>query len=201
MERRTKLILLIVAAVILLAIGVYILIQPFLPATTPAQPPGLPTGPSPTATIPPTAPAAPATPAAPAVPQDVKRMEDLASIVVSRLGSGSSADGFTGYDDVLLNATPAYREILRTEQAALRKAHSATGPAFGISTRVVSVDSRGASSGAREAVIAVEVQRAEDAGNPASPTSVTYKKADVTFQKQADGTDLVASVVWKDIQP
>jgi hypothetical protein len=199
MQRRTKLILLIVAAAILLAIGIYILIQPFLPGT-PAQPPGLPTGATPSVTIPSTGVTASATPATPAIAPDVKRMEDFASMFVSRMGSGSSADGFTGYDDVLLNATPAYRQTLRAEQAALQTAHPVTGPSFGVSTRVVSTDSSGASSGAQEAVIAVEVQRAEDAGNPSSPTSITYKQADVTLQKQGDGTYLVSSVVWKDIQ-
>jgi len=198
MERRTKLILLIIAALILLAIGVYILLQPFLPSIVPAQPPALTTTP-PTTTITTTVPPVTATPAAPVVPQDIKKLEDLATIVVSRIGSGSSVDGFTGYDDVLLDATPSERVTLKSEQAALQKDHPPTGPSFGMVTRVVSVDSSGAVSGAQTIAITLQAQRAEDAGNPTQPTSVTYKKATVTFEKQSDGTYLVNGVMWEDI--
>ena len=119
--------------------------------------------------------------------------------MVSRIGSGSSVDGFTGYDDVLLDATPSERVTLKSEQAALQKDHPPTGPSFGMVTRVVSVDSSGAVSGAQTIAITLQAQRAEDAGNPTQPTSVTYKKATVTFEKQSDGTYLVNGVMWEDI--
>ncbi|MBI4139315.1 hypothetical protein HY479_04185 [Candidatus Uhrbacteria bacterium] len=197
MEKRTKLILLIIGALILLLIGLWILFQPFLPKLLPAQPPGLPGAVSPGGAPPVQT---PLTGKPTTIPQDIKQLEDLAAAIVSRVGSGSSANGFQGYDDVLINATPVFRETLRSRQQEMQRAHPANGPAYGIVTRVVSIDSRAAVSGADIIPFTVQAQQAEDAGNPAQPTRVSYTEVTVTFEKQSDGTYLLDNLEWKDIQ-
>lgn len=199
MERRSKLLILIGIGLLLLAIGLWILFQPFLPQSQ--QPPALPetATPNTNVTTPTTAPVVrpPSQPTSP----DLKQVEDLAASFVAREGSGSSAQGFLGYTDVLLNATPSYRETLKAEQLAMQRAHPAAGPWFGVVTRVVSTDSKGVVAGSSPISILVQVQRAEDAGNPSAPTSVTYQEATVTLEKQSTGGYLVSNVVWKTIQP
>ncbi|MCI0479190.1 hypothetical protein L0Y59_01460 [Candidatus Uhrbacteria bacterium] len=201
MERRTKLLILIVIALILLAIGLYILLKPFLPKTV-EQPPALPSGTTPSGIVAPGTGGGtqvPTVPAAPVKAQDIKDLEDLASVFVQRIGSGSSSDGFQGYADVALNATVPYRETLKRDQAAMQAAHPAAGPAYGVTTRVVSVDSRSAVSGSDRIMMTLQAQKAEDAGSPTAPTQVSYAEVDVTFARQADGTYLVEDVVWKDL--
>lgn len=197
MERRSQLLILIGIALLLLAFGVWILLQPFLQKTS-NQPPSLP-GVSPNATVATSTAKAPL-PARPVIAPDIKHVADLAGIFVSRIGSGASGEGFRGYEDVLLNATPAYRQTLKSEQAAMQRVHPASGPAYGVVTRALATDATDAVSGASTVSITVQVQRAEDAGNPANPTSVTTKKVTITFEKQGDGSYLVSNVVWLDIK-
>lgn len=196
MERRTQLGLLILVAIAILAFGIWYLLQPvFKPVL---QPPAL-TGQALPSTIPTSTGGVPvvsgtAEPLAP----DVKRLQDLAGIIVARLGSGASAEGFQGYDDVMINATLAYRSVLRTEQQSMRTAHPATGSQYGVLTRVVSIDPVSALPGAAQMTYRVQVQRVEDVDR--APSVVTYKEATVTFDRQSDGTYLVSNVVWKDIE-
>lgn len=196
MERRTKLALLIAVALLLLGFGVWYLLQPVLRY---AQPPALPGQVTPTTTIPPK-PTGTGAPSGTPVSQGLKRLQDLAGIFVARVGSGASGEGFSGYNDVLINATEGYQRTLLDEQRAMREAHPATGPAFGIVTRVVAIDGRDAVEGADIISFTVQVQQAEDAGNPGAPTRVAYKEAIVSFEKQTDKTYLVNGVVWKDIE-
>jgi len=195
MERRTQLGLLILVAIAILAFGIWYLLQPVF--KTVPQPPAL-TGQALPSTIPTSTGGVPvvsgtAEPLAP----DVKRLQDLAGIIVARLGSGASAEGFQGYDDVMINATLAYRSVLRTEQQSMRATHPATGPQYGVLTRVVSIDPVSALPGAAQMTYRVQVQRVEDVDR--APSVVTYKEATVTFERQSDGTYLVSNVVWKDI--
>ncbi|MBU1348738.1 hypothetical protein KJ781_01565 [Patescibacteria group bacterium] len=201
MERRTKLLILIVVAAILLALGIYILLQPILKNV---QPPALPTGTTPSGTVVPGTGQptmnVPTEPSAPARAPDIKILEDLASVFISRIGSGSSSDGFQGYTDVLLNATMSYRETLKRDQAAMQAAHPAAGPAYGVMTRVVSVDSRSAVSGSGRISMTAQAQISEDAGSPTAPIGMpSYKEATITFERQADGTYLVDDLMWKDL--
>jgi hypothetical protein len=199
MERRTKFILLIVLAVAILAFGIWYLFQPIIRGVE--QPPELPGQVTPGTGVTATSTRQPPTPVTPtALPTDVKQIQNLSGIFVARLGSGSSGEGFSGYTDVLINATPAYQQVLRQEQTALRIAHPASGPAYGIVTRVVAIDPISANSGAAQMTFRVQVQQAEDAGDPSKPTRVLYKEATVTFDRQADGGYLVSNVVWKDIE-
>ncbi|MEK7655528.1 MAG: hypothetical protein AAB386_02530 [Patescibacteria group bacterium] len=195
MEKRNKLILLILVALILLAIGIWILLKPFL--STPEQPPTLPTGVIPSG-VQPTIPTGGSVPVV--TPQDVKELEDLASAIVARIGSGSSMNGFKGYEDVLINATPSFQQKLTSEQQAMQKKHPVSGSAFGMVTRVVAVDSKSAVSGADVMPIILQVQQAEDAGNPSAPTKVSYKEVTVIFEKQTAGGYLLDGLSWKEVE-
>jgi len=197
MERRTKLGLLILLALLILAFGIWYLLQPFF--KTVEQPPQLPGQVTPGTNLPATS-TIPLGGSSAGVAPDVKRLQDLAGIFVSRLGSGASGEGLRGYNDVLINATVSYRETLLSEQNAMIAAHPSAGPHFGVLTRVVATDIVSAAAGASEMTFRVQVQQAEDAGDPSKPTRILYKEATVTFQRQADNTYLVSNVVWKDIE-
>jgi hypothetical protein len=196
MERRTQLGLLILFALAILAFGVWYLLQPVF--KTVRQPPAL-TGQQFPTTIPTSTGGVPViSGSAEAVAPDVKKLLDLAGIVVARMGSGASGEGFQGYDDVMINATLAYRVTLKAEQQAMRAAHPAAGPEYGVLTRVIATDPISALPGAAQMTYRVQVQQVEDIGN--APSVVTYKEAIVTFDRQSDGTYLVSGVVWKDIE-
>ncbi len=202
MERRTKLLIVILVAAIVLAFGIWYLVQPLLrtvpqPAPLPGQvtPQGTGTTPKPTPSTGGTTVVTTPTAQSPRL----KQLEDLAGIFVARLGSGASGDGFRGYTDVLINATQTYQQQLLAEQAALQKAHPARGPVYGLVTRVVAINNQRAVEGDVNIPFVVQVQQVEDAGNPSMPTRTLYKEATVTFERQADKTYLVSSVVWKDI--
>lgn len=202
MDRRTKLLILILVAIALLGLGIWILLKPFLGQETIVQPPSLPSAIAPTTTLPtPTPQPATGVAATPKLSADIKNLQDAAGVFVSRIGSGSYRDGFRGYNDVLLNSTPEYRVVLLADQKQLQQAHPMTGPAYGITTRTVSVDARSAVAGADTVTFIVQAQQAEDTGNPGQPTKIQYKEATVTFQKQADKSYLLSTIVWKDIEP
>lgn len=199
MEKRTQLGLLILVALAILAFAIWFLFQPVF--KTVQQPPEVPSQVTPSTNVP----AASSTPQIPvgggaaAVPQDVKQLQELAKKFVTRVGSGSSSDGFTGYDDVMVNATASERTKLETEQAALIALHPARGPLYGMTTRFISIVTLSADAGAATMSFRLQTQFIQDAGNPDQPTSVTYREATVTFERQPDGTYLVSDVVWKDI--
>lgn len=196
MERRTKLLILIILAAVLLAFGIWYLLKPIIGPSD--QPSRLPSEITPSANLP-NPQIQPAVIAPPPLPPDLKQLQDLAGNFVSRMGSGSSWEGFKGYEDVMVNATSEYQALLRAERLALQKAHPESGPAFGMATRVIAVDASQAVSGADIAVFIVQTQQAEDAGDPTKPSKVGYKEATVSFEKQSKGY-LINKVVWKDIE-
>jgi len=197
MTRRTKLIILILVAALLLGLGLWLLLRPLISPSD--QPPSLPPGVTPTSTTPeirePIRPAQ-----TPGVTSDIRQLENLAANAVTRIGSGSNTDGFRGYEDVLLNATPSYQTTLRADQAAMQQRYPADGVLYGITTRVVSVDSSAAISGADVVPFTLQAQQVEDAGNPVEFTAVFYKEVTVSFRKQADGGYLIDGIVWTDIE-
>lgn len=197
MERNTKLLLLIVVGLILLGIGLWILLSPIL--LPKAQPPQVPATQQTIVTPQTTSTAPRVAPTISPVAANLKRLEDQAASFISRAGSGSSADGFLGYSDVMTGATPAYRATLLSEQAEMKKAHPATGSAFGLITRVVTSSAKNTALDATVTVI-VQAQQAEDAGDPSKPTRVMYKEATVTMEKQSNGAYLVDGVTWADAE-
>ena len=82
----------------------------------------------------------------------------------------------------------------------MRQAHPASGPAYGIVTRVVSTNAGQSVANVDTVVITVQVQQAENAGDPSRPTAISYKQATVSFERQSDQTYLLNGIVWKDIQ-
>lgn len=200
MERRNKLVLLILLALALLIFGVWYLLQPILEnseSDAKNTPPPLVQEPKNLAD------SVPKTPEEIAIDEgqkDLRKVQSLAGIVVSRIGSGASGEGFRGYEDVLINATASYRKVLLEEQAAMQALHPATGPSFGVVTRVVAIKIAKADPNASSVSYVVQVQQAEDAGDPNAPTKVYYKDVTVTFEKQPDKSYLLNGLVWKNIE-
>jgi cytoskeletal protein RodZ len=203
MERRTKLLILILVALVILGFGIWLLLTPLL-QTPPTQPPSLPSSIQPSTSVPSSTQIGQTsfgtvTSSGAAVPLQVKQLGDLASVIVARIGSGTSREGFRGYADVLVNATSAYQERLKQDRLTMQRLHPVSGSQYGMVSRVVSVNTSKASTGAEKNVFTLQVQKAEDAGNPGQPTKVSYLEATVTFVRQADGSYLVDDIVWKDI--
>jgi len=196
MEKRTKLAILIIVALLLVLLGLYLLLRPFVPAL---QPPGLPSAVKPYVP-PPTSASATATGTGISAPvSDVLlALMNEAKATVERVGSGVNTNGFEGYADVLLQMTANGQIAMKAEQQKMQSAHAPTGPLFGISTRAVSASVVSGAAGDATIVISVDAIQRQDAGNPNTPTSVKGKRVSVTFQKQADGSYLIDSVVWTD---
>ncbi|MFH1621249.1 MAG: hypothetical protein ABIB04_04150 [Patescibacteria group bacterium] len=206
MQKRTQLILLILAALILLAIGLYFLLTPFLAgqqAASPAAPQATTpyvTGQGGTAGTPGTEPPVYISPTS---TEGVKikgenTLENKARNIVERIGSGVSTDGFLGYTDVLGDVTANGRSRLLSEQEAMKTEHPATGAFYGISTRAASARLTEGIFGDQKVTYTVDAIQRVDMGSVAGAPSKA-KSIEVTFLKQADDTYLVDSLVWSDI--
>jgi hypothetical protein len=128
----------------------------------------------------------------PALSESIRRAES----VVSRMGSGTSQDGFLGYDDVMMDGTYKFRDFLAKEKSKMRELHPATGPTYGVTTRTVSSSVIDGSATSSRIMVRVQAQKAEDAGDRAKPTSITYFEATVTFLKQANNSFLVDEMTF-----
>jgi len=207
LDRRKTAVILIVIGLIALAFGLWILVSMFLPpqtqtANTPAAGTQLPVTPRVTA---------PKTLAAPVIVQgtstadanahgtDLLEAANLASDAVSRMGSGTSQDGFMGYDDVLSFGTDNFRTTVQAEQQSMRKLHPAIGATYGVTTRAVSTKVLDGKNGAVKIVIQVKTQRAEDAGDRSRVTNITYWENVVTLLRQANGKYLVDEIASKQV--
>ncbi len=207
MQKRTKLAIVLLIGLILLAIGLYFFFSPYLENRQAAQPPALPASTTPTFPKPANKPVVvPATPSGTPTPvadlSDVAKLrmlENKARTVVERVGSGSNNTGFLGYEDVALDFTSAGQAVLKAEQAKLVAEHPARAASFGISTRVVSSHIRDAKWGDASILATVQAIQSEDAGNARIPTKSLGKKIEVTFLKQADGLYLIESLTWTEL--
>ena len=123
--------------------------------------------------------------------QEAKR---TAESVVSRMGSGTSQDGFLGYDDAMQNGTASFQEYLKAEQGSLRAQHPSAGALYGITTRVIASSITEGSEGDAKVVVKVQAQKVEDAGDRSKPTNISYEEVNVTFQKQLNGQYLVNDI-------
>lgn len=206
MSKRTKLLLIILIALLLLAFGVWIFLQPILKERQTQQPPALPTNVVPY--TPPgsgggaTAPTTPTTPQTPPPTTEENQtliLENRARATVERVGSGVNSDGFLGYQDVLTEMTASGRAALLAEQKEMQRLHPATGPTYGISTRVVSSDLQDGSIGDTKLVVRVEAIQRIDAGDPSKPVQVKEKQVLVTFVKQGDDSYLIDKLEWSDL--
>jgi hypothetical protein len=117
-----------------------------------------------------------------------------AESVVSRIGSGTSQDGFLGYDDAMQDGTASFQNYLKAEQNSLRTQHPASGPLYGITTRAIASSIIEGKDGDEKVVMKVQAQKVEDAGDRSKPTNVSYEDVQVTFQKQPGGKYLVDDI-------
>lgn len=205
MQKRTKLALVILIALLLLGFGLYLLLGPYVRERKSAQPPQLPNA------VQPFVPGAPVdntgvlpggvttSAVAGAQTNEARVLEYQARAIVERVGSGSSADGFLGYHDALLDATANGRASFQAEQRRMQQAHPATGPVYGISTRGVAAHVTEGKMGDAQVGVTVDAIQTIDAGVPREPTSIQAKQILVRFIQQADGSYLVDSLTWSDI--
>lgn len=209
MQKRTQLALLILLGLLLLLLGLYFLLSPYLESRRTAQPPALPGSALPFSvggrgTTPAgqggVSPIATGTGAAPAVPNGQRVVENSARTVVERVGSGTSGNGFLGYRDALTSMTANGQAALLAEQQRMQEEHPATGTAFGISTRVASSNLTQGQAGDARLIVTVQAVQTQDAGLPSQPVKVLGKQILVTFIRQSDGGYLADSLVWSDIE-
>lgn len=203
MEKRTKLAIVILVGLLLLLLGLYIFLSPILEERRALQPPPLPSSVTPviTPTPKPPTPAPQPTPAAPVTPETngLKILENRARNVVERIGSGTSENGFLGYQDALLDATSAGQAALKAEQSRMQAAHPANGPLYTISTRAITSNATKGAFGDATIVFTVDAIQTVNGGT-ASQTTLT-KRITVTFAKQSDGSYLVDAAEWSDLAP
>lgn len=126
-----------------------------------------------------------------ATASDLTEARNLAVDTIARIGSGTSQDGFLGYEDAMNSATPKLQAFLRSEQLKMKKEFPTEGELYGITTRVIASDVLEGGNGDDRLVIAIQTQKAIDKGNRAEPVEIVYEKHEVTLLRQADGEYLV----------
>lgn len=208
MDKRLKLFLIVLAGIILLALGAWIFLSPYLAERRAAQPPALPgevhpvgpTQPSTSGVVPKPvgtiAPTSPATTTAPTSPSKTLAVQNRSRTVVERIGSGVSSDAFLGYRDVEEYFTANGVAALRAERAALMQQHPAGGPTYAISTKAASSQIAGAYGDATLVATVEAIQRIDAQGQP---TVTVAKRITMTFAKQSDGSYLIDSLKWEDV--
>ncbi|MEK7115958.1 MAG: hypothetical protein AAB879_01025 [Patescibacteria group bacterium] len=208
MNKRQKLGLIIFAGIVLFGIGAYVFLTPILEERKAAQPPKLPrevtpVGPTQPATsgeVPkPSVPVAASTLTMPASDTaKLRALENRSRIVVARVGSGVSSDGFLGYADVEEFFTAHGLAALRIERAVLQKQHPPTAPLYGLSTSAVSSNISG-NDGDAALVATVDAIQRIDSGDPSKSSLTSGKRVTLTFVKQSDRTYLIDRMQWGDI--
>ncbi len=209
MEKRTKLFLLILAGLLLLAVGLYFLFSPFLTSREQTASPAAPEAATPLVTAergaqgrgenaPPVY-ISPTSTEALAI-KGVTFLENKARNIVERVGSGASRDGFLGYSDALTEATATGRSNLLAEQEIMRKEHPASGVLYSISTRAASAKIAEGVFGDEKIVFIVEAIQRINAGTATAAAESKAKSVKVTFQEQAEDQYLVDSLTWSDIE-
>lgn len=203
MQRRAKLAIVILVGLLLLALGVWLILGPFL-STRPVvqQPPSLPGQVTPSVQKPAPAGSVPMAtstpPIAPSTERMLRTLENMSRTAVERVGSGASSNGFLGYTDVFAQMTPAGRTSLLTQQKAMQQAHPASGSLYGISTRAVSSNLTQGNVGDPNLTMTVEAIQTVDNG-VGSQKTMQGKRIDVAFVKQTDGTYLIDAFTWSDL--
>ena len=205
MQKRTKLIILIIVGLLLLLLGLWIFLSPILKQRALQQPSaptqGTPYMPQPGQKNPTQGtPQASGTSTAPAPVDAMKELQNKAKSLAERIGSGSSQTGFLGYQDAMLDMTPNGRAALQKAQTTLQQEHPAKGGLYTITTRAVSSKVTKGKIGDAQIVISIETVQTENAGLAGVTPKGSAKRADVTFVKQTDGSYAADAVAWSDIQ-
>ncbi|MFA6447679.1 MAG: hypothetical protein WCW31_05540 [Patescibacteria group bacterium] len=195
-NRRVSAVLLIVLGLALLGFGIWIIASMFFskaPVQQPANQTNVYQKPAPKIYAAPVTLTGTSTSPSNAKSSDAQEAVNKASTVVSRFGSGTSADGFLGYSDVMIDGTDNFKTQMLAEQKSMQQAHPVTGPLYGITTRIVSSDVVQGKNGEDKFVVKVSAQKAVDSGDRSKPTLVSYMQYMVMLAKQ-NGTLLVDSI-------
>lgn len=203
MQRRTSIILLVVAGVLAILAVLYWALQPVLKKPAP-QPPSLPEK----STQEPRGPAKIPTASAPTVAPttEVLKEDELqaqikrkAMVYASRLGTYSSTDGFASLHDVLVDVTPEWQKTLTAMRDGLQKDHPMYGPSWGMTTKALTAKVVSAPVGSKTSV-RVTVQTTQSVLNAGIVSSTSYQLATMTLAKSGD-TWKVAEISWSAFTP
>jgi len=213
MDRRTKIILLIIGSVILLALVIWFfvwpLLQPVLPTFSKPQPPAIGEPQPPSTEIPNTTTPGganglnqdPLTVSPGSDNPDVQRIIELsrrAGVLSERAESGSSQGMFNNYADAALDASPELAKKFLAQQAELRKAHPETGPNYlTLARRLVEIPESRDTINGDTFLVRVQLQvQVTDNGK----TSIEYREAAVRFDRRG-GDWVIASYETKPFTP
>ncbi len=203
MQKRTKLAIIIIVGLLLLILGIYLMLSPYLAEKKASEPQPVPAVQMPVSNgkvvTPPVVTSTPIIPPVPTPDSLLRRIEDRAKATVERIGSGSSGNGFMGTQDVISDMTPNGAAEIVTAQQLMQKAHPASGPAFGISTRVASSHAESGKIDDARIIVSVDAIQYEDAGMPSKPTKTQAKRIKVTFLRQSSGGYLIDHLEWSDL--
>lgn len=122
---------------------------------------------------------------------DITEARNLAADTVARIGSGTSQNGFLGYEDAMSAATPKMRSYLASKQLEMQQFHPKDGELHGITTRVIASKVLEGGNGDNTIIIEIQTQKAVDNGDRAKPVEVIYEKHEVTLVRQEGGKYLV----------
>jgi hypothetical protein len=203
MDRRIKFILLIIGTIILFGLVTWFILiptlQPLFPSA-PVQPPALPSGITPSKITPVSTSSsqtggaggsgvATFEPVASPDRELILSLSQRAGVVGARAESGSSANGFTNYDDASLNASAGLAAKFATMKKDMQKAHPSTGKLYLTTARLLVEKPENADviNGATfNVAVQMQVQVTDDA-----KVTTEYREATVTFEKM--GNDWVAN--------
>lgn len=130
---------------------------------------------------------------------DLTEAQNLASDTIARIGSGTSQNGFLGYEDAMNAATPKLQAYLQSEQLRMQNEHPPEGELYGVTTRVIAADVIRGENGSDEIKVELQTQKAIDKGNRAEPVEVIYEKHVVTLLRQPTGEYLVDYITTEEL--
>ncbi len=208
MDKRLKLGLVLFIGIALCAIGVTVFLTPILEERKALQPPRLPreitpvgpTQPAISGEVPkPTAQivASPPTPLS-NTDASIRALANRSRIVVARVGSGVSLDGFLGYADAEPFFTAHGIAALRAERAVLQGQHPRTGSTYALSTIALSSNISGAYGDATLIATVDAIQRIDSTAASISART-SGKRVTITFVKQSNGGYLIDTMQWNDL--
>lgn len=204
MQRRTSIVLLLLAGIIAIIAVLWWALAPVLKKSADQQPPALPDKAAPVAPVTPSkipTAAKPATTLSGAALQEDQLQNALkrkAMVFAGRFGTYSSVDGFAALRDAQVDATTDLRKALVTQQAALQKDHPPYGNSWGITTLALSAAVVDAPVAGKTSV-SLTVQTQQNVYVAGAVQSTSYQEADMKLVK--DGQDWrVSELTWKPVQ-
>ncbi len=200
MQKRTKFAIVLLIGLILLALGLWLLLSPLLHQQNTLQPPPLP----------PSNPAEegfgkrtyeapiviPATSSKPTVSSGMLALQNFARGLAERMGTGTSGNGFLGYEDVKIDATSNGRIALQAARKNMQTLHPAS-IVFGVTSKAVTAKTDSGVYGDDSITISMDVLTAEDAGKPELITKTIQSIIVMKMSKQDNGSYLLDSFTWK----